>query len=92
MTGWEAPAHQDETGQRHKRSGEIQPLMWKDRSGTPRGHLGLLKFKGSMSNGERRDACVEKCTGDTKATDPMAQKAALKDNYGVGGKWAPSLQ
>lgn len=51
-----------------------------------------MKFKGSTRNGERRDACVEKCTGDTKATDPMAQKTALKDNYGVGGKWAPSLQ
>lgn len=92
MTGWEAPAHQDGTGQGQKPSGEIQPLMWKDRSETPRGHLALLKFKGSMRNGERRDARVEKCIGDTQVTDPMAQKAALKENYRAGGKWALSLQ
>lgn len=92
MTGWEAPARQDGTGQGQKRSGEIQPLMWKDRSGTPRGHLALLKFSGRMRNGERRGARVEKCAGDSKAADPMAQKAALKDNYGAGGKWVLLLQ
>lgn len=77
---------------RAERSGEIQPLMWKDRSGTPRGHLALLKFSGRMRNGGRRGAHVGKCTGDTKAADPMAQKAALKDNYWTGGKWALLLQ
>lgn len=65
-------------GQGKGRKGLVRPLMWKDRSGTPRGHLALLKFKGSMWNGERRDACVEKCTGDTKATDPMAQRQHLR--------------
>lgn len=47
-----------------------------------------MKFSGRMRNGERRGARVEKCTGDTRAADPMAPKAALKDNYGAGGKWA----
>lgn len=47
-----------------------------------------MKFSGRMRNGGRRGNRVEKSTDDIKAIDPMAQKAALKDNYGAGGKWA----